>query len=177
MNYARAFHELVQPLRMKAPSQYPEAQDFASAIAKPFDGDAFGAIAREFGLSWSDADRLASELQVYMFPLQELGIRFTFEDQGVLLKREHHQAGEGPFVLTKCTFWGHQDEAKMYQGPLWGELSFDDSVDTAKRKLGEQAKVNPRSGLYSWEFPEFKLTIQWVDAEKIRVVTYWMKQS
>lgn len=156
---------------------YPSPEEFVKTIAKPFDGDGFRAIAKEFGISWPDADRLASELQIYNFPIQELGIRFTFEDEGVLLKREYHDAGEGPFVLTKCTFWGHQDEAETYQGPLWRELSFDDSVDAVKKKLGEPTKINPRSGVYSWEYPEFKLTIQWVSDNKIRVVTYWMKQS
>jgi hypothetical protein len=42
-----------------------------------------------------------------------------------------------------------------------GGLSFDDSVDAAKKKLGEQTKINPRSGVYSWEFQQLKLTIQW----------------
>lgn len=159
------------------PVNYPSPNDFVKAISKPFDGPEFAPIAKEFGLSWADADKLAPELEIYHFQLQESGVRFAFEDEGVILRREYHDPGEGPFVLTKCTFWGHQGESKIYQGPLWKGISFNDSLDAVKAKIGEPTKINKRDDIYFWDYPEFKMTAHWVEAEKIDVVTYWMKKS
>ncbi len=159
------------------PIAYPQPSEFIKALAKPFDGEDFSQIVKEFGLSWTDGEQLAPGLEVYNFSLNDAGVRFTFEDEGVLLDREGHDPGAGPFVLTKCTFWGHQDEVKPYSGPLWRNISFDDSLETAVRKLGEPSKINKRDNVYFWEYPGFRLTINWEGDGKIRVVTYWMKKN
>ena len=37
---------------MKAPHRYPEAQDFVSAIAKPFDSEPGSKVVAPFGIVW-----------------------------------------------------------------------------------------------------------------------------
>jgi hypothetical protein len=161
---------------MKAPSQYPQAQDFVSAIAKPFDSDAGRKVVAPFGIAWSDATKLDSGLEIYTISAQPLGIGYTFKDEGLVFEREHHDLGEGPFLMTHCGFWGHEDEYEMYKGPLWKDLRFSDTVADAVAKLGSPTRVG-RLDIHFWELPDFRLTIQWKSAQQIRVVSYWMKQD
>lgn len=159
------------------PANYPSLTDIAKAIAKPFDGEEFSPVARQLGLSWSDGDKLDAGVEVYDFFLKDLGLNFTFEDEGVLFDREYHDAGDGPFVLTKCAFWGHERGMQRYPGSLWQGISFEDSLEAVKEKLGEPTKVNERGGVYFWVNADFRLTVTWTSPEKIRVVTCWMNRS
>ncbi|MDN6885369.1 hypothetical protein QMO14_17345 [Variovorax sp. CAN2819] len=161
---------------MKVPSQYPDAQDFVSAIAKPFDSDPGSKVVAPFGIVWSDAIKLDSGLETYNISATALGLSFTFKDAGLVFEKEHHDVGDGPFLMTNCGFWGYEDEYESYKGPLWKDLRFSDTVADAVAKLGAPTRVG-RLDIHFWELPDFRLTIQWKSPGKIRVISYWMKQD
>ena len=161
---------------MKVPARYPEAQDFVSAIAKPFDSEAGAKVMGPFGTEWSQAIRLDRNLEIYTISAPALGIDFTFKDVGMVFEDEDHKVGEGPFLLTNCGFWGHEDGLESYQGPLWKDLRFSDTVAEAKAKLGAPTRVG-RLDIHAWELPDFRLTIHWKSPDRIRVVSYWMKKG
>lgn len=46
-----------------------------------------------------------------------------------------------------------------------------------RKELGKPREINEKDSAYFWEYQDFRLTIQWAEAEKIRVVAYWMKQN
>lgn len=152
----------------------PGAADFLAAVAKPFDSDEFNVIAKALGISWADVSRLDRGLHIYDISLSQRGLRFTFEDEGILLEREYHDPGEGPFVLTKCTFWGHEKSVQPYSGDLWKGVDFNDSLEQVLAKVGEPSKVNERDSIYAWIYPDYKVTIHWQVPDKIRVLTFWM---
>lgn len=160
---------------MKVPSQYPEAQDFVSAITQPFDSERGSRVVAPFDIVWSDAVKLDPGLEIYHVTAPPLGLGFTFKDTGLVSEQEH-VVGEGPFLMTQCGFWGHEDEYESYKGPLWNDLRFSDTVADAVAKLGAPTRVG-RYDIHSWELPDFKLTIHWKSPGKIRVVSYWMKQN
>lgn len=161
---------------MKTPSQYPDPQDFVSAIAQPFDGDAAQKVVAPFGIAWSDAIKLDSSLEIYTISAQPLGVAFTFKDEALVFERDYQDAGEGPFLMTHCAFWGHEAEYQPYEGPLWKNLRFSDTVADAIAKLGEPTRVG-RLDIHFWELADFRLTVQWKSADQIRVVSYWMKEE
>jgi hypothetical protein len=159
---------------MKVPARYPEAQDFVSAIAKPFDSEAGAKVVGPFGIEWSQAVKLDRDLEIYTIGAPSLGIGFTFKDQGLVFVDEGHGVGDGPFLLTHCGFWGHEDGHESYQGPLWKDLRFSDTVADAKAKLGAPTRVG-RLDIHFWELRDFRLTIQWKSPDKVRVISYWMR--
>lgn len=161
---------------MTMPSRYPAAQDFISAMAQPFDSEFGRRIAETFGILWSDAVKLDRNLEIYNIRLDEtLGLGLTYKDVGMVSEREDHKVGDGPFVMTHCAFWGHEDECGTYRGPLWKNLQFSDTQADAIGKLGEPSRIG-RFEIHRWELPDFRLTIQWKSPAKIRVVSYWMKE-
>lgn len=161
---------------MKAPTRYPEPQDFVSAIAKPFDSEPGAKVVGPFGTTWSDAVKLDSGLEIYTISAPLLGIDFTFKDEGIVFEREYHDAGEGPFLLTDVSFWGHEDGYESYKGPLWKDLQLSDALADVQGKLGAPTSVGRRD-IHFWELPDFTLTIQWKAPKKIRVISYWMKED
>lgn len=156
---------------------YPGADDFYAAIAKPFEGEEFTAIAKALGISWADAVSLDRDLPIYNISLPRQGLGFTFEDEGVLFDRAYHDPGEGPFVLTKCTFWGHEKSVGMYPGGLWKGVDFNDSLEQVQEKVGPPSKINERDGVYFWQQPDSRVTMQWQGPGKIRVMTFWMTKG
>ena len=160
---------------MNVPTQ-PEPQDFVSAIAKPFDSDLGAKVVAPFGIAWADAIKLDRNLEIYTISVTPLGLSFTFKDEGLVSERANHIVGEGPFVMTNCGFWGHEDEYERYRGPLWNGLRFSDTRADAVCKLGPPARVG-RLDIHAWELPDFRLTVQWKSPDRIRVVSYWMKQA
>ena len=156
---------------------YPQAKEFVAAIAKPFDGKDFGVVAKALGISWADINGGDPELQVHEMSLSSLGLQLTFEDEGVVLEKEYHDPGDGPFILTICTFWGYEESLEKYEGPLWEGIVFDDSLEDVEKKIGKPTKINTRDSIYFWEYGDFRLTIQWAEEKKIRGVAYWMKQG
>ena len=156
---------------------YPGPDDFSAAIAKPFEGAEFTAIAKALGVSWADAVGIDRDVHIYDISLPQQGLRFTFEDEGVLFDREYHDPGEGPFVLTKCTFWGHEKSVGMYRGGLWKGIDFNDSLEQVLEKVGPPSKINERDSIYFWQHPGFKVTMQWQGPNKIRVLTFWMTKG
>ncbi len=162
---------------MKTPIRYPSAQDFVSAIAQPFDSESGRRIAEPFGVVWSDAVGLDRNLEIYDISRDKaFGLGLTYKDVGLVSERENHKVGDGPFVLTHCAFWGHEDECGTYEGPLWKDLQFSDTQADAIAKLGEPSRIG-RFEIHRWELPDFRLTIQWKSPDKIRVVSYWLKQD
>lgn len=161
---------------MKAPDRYPEAQDFVSAIAKPFDSELGSKIVTPFGIAWSDAIKLDIGLEIYNISAQSLGVDFTFKDAGLVFEQEYRDAGKGPFLMMNCGFWGYEDGYESYQGPLWKDLRFSDTVADAVAKLGAPTRVGRRD-IHFWELPDFRLTIHWKRPGNIRVISYWMKQD
>jgi hypothetical protein len=161
---------------MREPVHFPEAQDFVRAIAQPFDSDAGARVVAPFGIAWGEGVKLDSGLEVYNFSEPAVGLDLTFKDEGVVRERAYHDAGDGPFLLTQCAFWGHEEGYESYKGPLFEGLRFSDTVAEAQRKLGPPSRVG-RMDIHFWELPEFRLTVQWKSADKVRVVTYWMKQG
>jgi hypothetical protein len=161
---------------MKAPSQYPEAEDFAAAIGKPFDGESVSKVATPFGIGWSDASKLDRNLEIYHISAPPLGVDFTFKDAGLVFEQAGHDVGDGPFLMTQCGFWGYEDAYESYRGPLWKGLRFSDTVAEAVAKLGAPTRVG-RLDIHFWELPDFRLTIHWKRPGNIRVISYWMKQD
>lgn len=156
---------------------HPQAAAFVAAIAKPFDSKEFANVANALGVSWADINGGDPELQVHEMSLPSSGLQLTFEDEGVVLEKQGHAPGEGPFILTICTFWGNEESLKTYEGPLWQGIVFSDSLEDVQEKIGEPTQINARDYVCFWEYQDFRLTIQWAEAKKIRVVAYWMKQS
>lgn len=161
---------------MKAPAQYPEPQDFVSAIAQPFDSEAGAKTVGPFEIEWTDAIKLDRGLEIYTISAPALGLDFTFKDAGLVSERDHHKVGDGPFLMTQCSFWGHEEECEIYQGALWKDLRFSDTLADVEGKLGAPTRVGRRE-IHFWELPDFTLTIHWKSPDQIRVVTYWMKQD
>lgn len=156
---------------------YPGADDFYAAIAKPFDGAEFTPITKALGLAWDDTIRFDRDLHIYEISLPQHGLHFTFEDEGVVLERDYHDAGEGPFVLTKCTFWGDEKSVGMYRGALWKGIEFGDSLEQVLEKAGPPSKINERDGVYFWQHPGARVTVQWKAPNRIRVLTFWMTKG
>lgn len=160
---------------MTIPSQYPLAQDFISAIAQPFDSDLGRRIVEPFGIIWSDAIKLDRNLEIYHIEMQQsLGIGLTYNDIALVFKDEDRRAGDGPFLMTNCSFWGHEDGCATYKGPLWKDLQFSDTPADVIAKLGAPTGIG-RFDIHRWKLPDFKLTIQWKSPSNIRVISYWMK--
>ncbi|HEV2502574.1 MAG TPA: hypothetical protein VGV39_05835 [Mesorhizobium sp.] len=158
---------------MKAPTHYPEPQDFAAAIAQPFGSETCNRITEPFGIGWSDAIKLDRYLEIYNIDSAVLGFGLTLKDRGMVW--EDGPTNSGTFLLTNCAFWGHETGQGTYGGPLWQGLRFSDTIAEAVGKLGAPTRVG-RLDIHHWELPEFKLTIHWTSGNRIRVISYWMKE-
>ena len=161
---------------MKTPGLYPDAQDFVSALAKPFDSDPGSKVVAPFGIAWSDGVKLDRDIEVYHIQATPLGLSLTFENAHRLFEKQYPRPNGAPCLMTNCGFWGHEAEYESYKGPLWKDLRFSDTVEGAVRKLGEPTRIG-RYDIHIWELADFRLTIHWKSPGKVRVVSYWMKQD
>lgn len=156
---------------------YPTPEQFIAALGKPHDSLEVELLFNAFGIVWDDVEKYDKDLETRIYQSDELGIGFTFEDEGGILKKPYHDMGDGPFVLTDCAFWGFNDETKMYKGPLISGIEFTDSIEQAEKILGAstQKKIAPNRPFF-WHLDDNKtrITIQWPTPNKARVVTYWL---
>ncbi|MGH8080013.1 MAG: hypothetical protein ACREP7_05520 [Lysobacter sp.] len=160
------------------PITYPEAKDFVAALKQPLDHPSVARLFADLGLSWTQAVPLSQGLDHYDLSRPDLGIALAFDGAHAVFEDTPRNPDGGPFVLLNCGFWGFEKEYVAYPGPLWSGIEFSDSLEQVKAKLGEPTRINNRRGIvivYRWEFEAFTLSIQWADAARIRVVSYWMK--
>lgn len=161
---------------MQRSIQYPEPEDFITAIAKPFDSEAVTKVVAPFGLTWSKAVKLDRNLAIFDLSAPAFGVDFHFKDQALVDENDGHSVGEGPDLLTSCACWGYEDSIETYGGPLWKGLRVSDTKADAIAKLGEPDRVG-RYDIHRWIFADFELSIHWNNPDKIRVISYWMKSA
>ncbi|WP_306180920.1 hypothetical protein [Rhizobium sp. AN73] len=159
---------------MQSPIQYPEPEDFVSAIAKPFESEAVTKLVAPFGVSWSNAVKLDRNLPIFDLDATAFGVGFHFKDQSLVDESDGNAVG--PNLLTSSACWGYEAGVETYGGPLWKGLRFSDTKADAIAKLGEPTRVG-RYDIHRWVFPDFELSVHWNSPDKIRVISYWMKSE
>lgn len=156
--------------------KYPSPEQFMAALGKSHDSPEVKIIFEAMNFEWSDVKKIDKDLETRTYESQDLGFGLTFEDEGKVFDKPHHDIGDGPFVVTDFAFWGFEQGFKTYAGPLYRDLRFSEPLKTAVDKLGPATQF--REGAtrpYIWKLDDkVRLTIKWPEPNKARVITYWL---
>ena len=153
----------------------PAHEKIVGSLGKAHDSQEIAELLAIFGLSWGDIKLIDTDLYIYSFESKERGFSVQFEDIGGVLELEEHDIGDGPFVLTDVSFWGHaKGFAKYHRFPIDG-LSFESTAKEVEKVLGPSAQTIPDPEKpYQWQQDGYKISMHWLNGpRKNRVVTYW----
>lgn len=153
----------------------PSHEKIVGSLGKTHDSEEISDFLSAFGLSWQDVNLFDSDLHLYRHDSKEHGFSLQFEDVGDVFELKEHDIGDGPFVLTKVSFWGYaKNLAKYHQLPIAG-LSFESTVKEVEKVLGPSAQTVPGpEEPYKWQRDGYKISMHWLNGpKKNRVVTYW----
>ena len=114
--------------------KYPTPEQFMAALGKSHDSPEVKLIFDVLGIVWGEVQKYDRDLETRIYQSNELGVGFTFEDEGEVYEKPYHDSGDGPFIMTDCAFWGFNDETKPYVGPLFKNIKFSESLNQAIKK-------------------------------------------
>ena len=159
--------------------KYPTPEQFMAALGKSHDSPEVKLIFDVLGIVWGEVQKYDRDLETRIYQSNELGVGFTFEDEGEVYEKPYQDSGDGQFIMTDCAFWGFNDETKPYVGPLFKNIKFSESLNQAIKKIGPATQVREGSMRpFSWKISNsVELTIEWPEPNKARVITYWFIAS
>jgi hypothetical protein len=145
----------------------PTHEQLVAALGAQHDSEIICQLLEDFGLQWSDVKLVDKDTHEHSYSSKDEGFRLSFEDIGEVFEKENHDIGDGPFLLTKISFWGYIKDNRRYQHLPFSGLTFDSTVEEVQKILGVSFQTNLGSSEpFKWQFENYKISMHWFEGPR-----------